>query len=376
MNIPFRLNLEQQKKRAKDLLKDFQQQQAEAILRFEQQHPKLVHKEQPLSDFTPKLADAQLVISRELGCKTWTQLRNHIVLMDSLRGQVDHSGTVADEPASCLHIRCGSDIERTISEAGFKGDFLEFSDPFCVGPVDYDYQVEKRAFFLYDSYGKELKREYSVILAGLNDAYQRFRNSVSDYDNVVLWFEHDPYDQFILIFLLSQYHRFGLPKHLWIVTTNEFPGSVRFLGLGQLPPEGLRLLWQIRQPVTAEQCAEANQHWAAFTDSNREVFHQYVQNLTSSTLPYFKTAALREIQERPIQKNQLPLTQQITVDLLSESTPQSAGILFNKITNKHEPLPFLGDLMYWHILLQMKENGLIQFVEEAGHWPDTSVALA
>ena len=376
MNIPFRLNLEQQKKRAKELLKDFYQQKAEAICRFDQQHPMLVHKEQSLIDFTPKLADAQLVISRELGCKTWSQLRNHIALMDALRGQVDHVSTVHDEPARCLHIRCGSDIEQTISEAGFKGTFLEFSDPFCVGPVSYDYHVEERAHFLYNSYGKLLGRDYSEVLAGLRKAYQRFRDSAVDYDNAVLWFEHDTYDQFILIFLLSQYHRFGLPKHLWIVTTNDFPGTVRFQGLGQLPPEGLRLLWQTKQPVTKQHCAEADQHWMAFTDPNREVFHQYVQHLTGCTLSYFKTAALRQLQEQPVQQNQLPLTQQITVDLLSGSTPQSAGQLFKKIMEQKEPLPFLGDLMYWHILIQMKENGLIRFVEESEHWPDTVVTLA
>ena len=375
MNIPFRLNFEQQKKRAKDLLKAFQQQSADAISRFEQHHPKLVYQEQSLIDFTPKLADAQLVISRELGCKAWSQLRNHIALMDALRGQVDHSSTVADEPVRCLHIRCGTDIERTISEAGFKGEFLEFSDPFCVGPVGYDYQIEERAHFLSNSYGKTLGREYSEILSGLNDVYQRLQNSRSDYDNVVLWFEHDAYDQFILIFILSQYHRFGLPKHLWLVTTNEFPGAVRFKGLGQLPPEGLRLLWQTKQRVTAKQCAEADQHWAAYTDPKREVFHQYVNNLTNSALPYFKIAALRQLQEQPIQKNKLPLTQQITIDLLSDSAPQSAGVLFNKVMEQKEPLPFLGDIMYWHILLQMKENRLIQFVEEPEHWPNTLVKL-
>ena len=375
MNIPFRLNFEQQKKRAKDLLKAFQQQSADAISRFEQHHPKLVYQEQPLIDFTPKLADAQLVISRELGCKTWSQLRNHIALMDALRGQVDHDRTVADEPARSIHIRCGSDIKKTISDAGFKGAFLEFNDPFCVGPVTYDYQVEERANFLSNSYGKTLGRDYSVILTELNDAYKRLLNSRFDYDNVVLWFEHDTYDQFILIFILSQYHRFGLPKHLWLVTTNDFPGAVRFKGLGQLPPEGLRLLWQTKQPVTEKQCAQADQHWLAFTDPKREVFHQYVQNLTGSALPYFKTAALRLVQEQPIQKNKLPLTQQITIDLLSDSGPQSAGKLFRVLMEKKEPLPFLGDIMYWHILRQMKDNRLIQFDQDSEHWSDTIVTL-
>ena len=191
----------------------------------------------------------------------------------------------------------------------------------------------------------------------------------------MLWFEHDAYDQFILIFLLSQYHRFGLPENLWIVTTNEFPGSARFQGLGQLPPEGLRLLWQTRQPVTTSQCAEADRHWAAYTNRDRTMFHEHIQKLADSTLPYFKTAALRQMQEQPVQNGQLPLTQQFTIELLTESAPQSAGRLFVKVMEQKEPLPFLGDLMYWNILLQMKARGLVRFTAESDHWPETVVDL-
>lgn len=375
MNIPFRLNLEQQKKRAKELLKGFKYHQAEALERFQQYHPKLVFQEQSSDEFEAKLADAQLVIARELGCKSWNQLRQHIGLMDSLRGQIEQADSVSDESDSCLHIRCGSDIQRALPEAGFKGDFLEFSDPFCVGPVSYDYQPEQRAEFLYNSYGKPLELKYSEMLADLKQAYQRLRNCAEQYDHVVLWFEHDSYDQFILIFLLSQFHRHGLPQQLSMVTTNQFPGSVRFLGLGQLPPEGLRLLWQTRQLVTVEQCREADQHWRAFTDPDVKVFHRYISELTNSRLPYFRNAALRQIQEMPVQEGELSLTQQLTLELLSESSPQPAGRLFRNLMEQKEPLPFLGDLMYWYILLQMKEGGLIRFIDEPDHWPQTLIAL-
>lgn len=375
MNMPFRLNLEQQKKRAKELLKSFQAQQPEAVSRFSQRHPKLIHEQGNVSDFVARLADAQLVIARELGCKTWQQLRSHIVLMDSIRGQIADMAAVADEPESCLHIRCGSDIQQALPEAGFHGDFLEFSDPFCVGPVSYDYDPEQRARFLYNSYGDELESEFPEMLAGLKHAYQRLLNSVRDFQNVVLWFEHDPYDQCILMFLLSQFHRTGMPGRLWLVTTNAFPGSVRFQGLGQLPPEGLRLLWQSRRPVSAGQCREADQHWRAYTDPDARVFHRYMHQLTDCTLPYFKTAALRQLQERPVAQGQLPLTQQLTLELLSEASPQKAGQLFRGLMLEKEPLPFLGDLMYWAILTEMAEKGLLRFIETSEHWPQTLVAL-
>lgn len=375
MNMPFRLNLEQQKKRSKELLKAFQQHNNDAIERFENHHPKRVYNDLSQNEFVPKLADAQLVIARELGCKTWSQLRHHIGIMESLRGEVNNTDTVPDEPQSCLHIRCGEDIKTTLIEAGFKGDFLEFSDPFCTGPVSYDYDIQQRADFLNKSYGSFIGRHYADIVTGLTSAYQALQSSTKQYEHIVLWFEHDTYDQLILIFLLSQFHRFGLPKQLWMVTANQFPGSDRFIGLGQLPPEGLRLLWQTKQAVTTQQCAEGDQHWAAFTDSNPNVFYQHVNRLSDSQLPYFKTAALRQIQEQPTQQDQLPLTQQLTVDLLRNSTPQKAAELYQQLMKNKEPLPFLGDIMYWHILLEMRDNNLIEIVQEAPHWADSLIAL-
>lgn len=375
MNTPFRLNLEQQKKRAKELLKGFMSSDESSVSRFVHSHPKLIHKEQSLTDFVPKLADAQLVIARELNCKTWNQLRNHIAVMDAHRNDLEAVKTLSDEPNNCLHIRCGSDIAQTLKEAGFKGEFLEFSDPFCVGPVTYEYDAELRARFLSESYGKEIGRDYEKILSGLIEAYNALSKCATNFEEVVLWFEHDPYDQFILIFLLSCFHRFGLPKRLWLVTTNEFPGAVRFQGLGQLPPEGLRLLWQLKQPVSVSQCEEANKHWQAYTSPDPKVFHEYVHGMTDTALSYFKNAALRQIKERPLSDGQLPMTQALTVELLKTEGPQKAGALFRKIMEQKEPLPFLGDVMYWHILRQMKEQEVIQFVEESDRWPDTLVDI-
>lgn len=375
MKNTFKLNLEQQKKQAKELLQKTLNGDTDALDRFAKHHPKLIHKECLLDEFIPKLSDAQLVIARELGCKTWSQLKHHTALMDSLRHQVESAETVLDEPKECLHIRCGSDIEKILPQAGFTGDFLEFSDPLCVGPVSYNYDVKERAHFLYESYGNSTEQTSEAILTKLTQAYEQFRYSTSNYKHIVLWFEHDPYDQFILMFLLSQYSRFGSPKNLWIVTTNSFPGSSKFKGLGQLPPEGLRLLWQTRQQLDRKDCEEADQHWAAYTNPNRDVFAQHIANQKDSRFPYFKNAALRQLLEQPVDEGTLPLTQKITLEMLSDTSPQTAGALFKHITEHKEPLPFLGDIMYWHILQQMEKKELVLFAKTAEQWHDTVITL-
>ncbi len=69
---------------------------------------------------------------------------------------------------------------------------------------------------------------------------------------MVAWFEHDSYDQLILARCLAQFAETP-PSRLELVTLDQYTGAMRFIGLGQLPPEALRLLWEKRTPVSTEQ---------------------------------------------------------------------------------------------------------------------------
>lgn len=88
-----------------------------------------------------------------------------------------------------------------------------------------------------------------------------------NYRRVVLWFEHDSYDQLILARCLAHFDAHPAPL-LEMVTVDRYPGSRRFLGLGQLPTEALLLLWQARQPVTPRQCRLGRQVWEGLRSDN------------------------------------------------------------------------------------------------------------
>ncbi|HWL67898.1 MAG TPA: hypothetical protein VNS22_05880, partial [Geminicoccus sp.] len=80
---PFRLNLEQQRKRAKELLKGLRTGDAGAWHRFRIHHPRWPDHEQAAPpDAALRLSEAQLVIARELGLPTWPRLKAHIAAMD------------------------------------------------------------------------------------------------------------------------------------------------------------------------------------------------------------------------------------------------------------------------------------------------------
>lgn len=82
IGLPASPNLEQQRKRAKDLLKAARAGDSAALQCFARSHPRLGASPTLRNDV--RLADAQWVIAREYGFTSWARLKAHI---DALSGR-------------------------------------------------------------------------------------------------------------------------------------------------------------------------------------------------------------------------------------------------------------------------------------------------
>ena len=364
-DTPFRINLEQQKKRAKELLKAFNSAENSALSRFKQHHPKYAdYKYLPLTSNRgeAQLSDAQLVIARELGLPSWPKLKAHITSMSRASDAIKVNASSPDIDFKTLHIRCGTDLGSTLPAGGFKGDFLEYSDPYGQGPILLnDNFVNTRAKFLHESYDPLFEnipddsrkaKTLEATLTYLNTAHDKLKQAAQQYKRVVLWFEHDGYDQLILAKLLSFYARNNMPEKLEIISINHFPGSARFIGLGQLPPEAIRLLWQQRQPVNRQQLKLGERVWSNLGESSPLPLYEVAMSKDIKHLPDMKAALQRHLQELPSTRNGLSLTEQLSLEMLNEES-STAGQLFKKLATGRDPLPWLGDIMYWFILQSM-----------------------
>ncbi len=290
-----------------------------------------------------KLADAQLVIAREIGLPSWPKLKAHILGMRSMRRHIERDAGAPDADRPTLHIRCGSDIKSRLAGAGFTGDFLEYSDPLCHGPIiDDPYWAEQRARFVAHTYGPGAGRSEQQITDGLTRAEADLQAAASRYERVVLWFEHDGYDQIILSRCLAQFAETP-PAMLEMVTLEHYPGAMRFIGLGQLPPEALRLLWNERRPVSEAQIEDGRLAWSLLrSDDPTPLAAAATGGLTA--LPYLARALRRHCQELPWTTDGLGLTQRLILERLAER-PHRIGEIFRDLMLERDPLPFLTDLM-------------------------------
>jgi len=345
----FRLDLEQQRKRAKELQRALLAGDDTALRRFRQHHPGFSQ------DATPrptKLADAQLVIAREIGLPSWPKLKAHILTAKDMRNRIARGAAAPDGDMTTLHIRCGSDIRSRLAEAGFTGEFLEYSDPLCHGPIFDDVSwVDHRARFVANTYGPGVGRSEQQIADGLAQAEAGLQAAASRYARIVLWFEHDGYDQIALSRCLSQFAETP-PATLEMVTLEHYPGAMRFIGLGQLPPEALRLLWNERQPVSAAQIEDGRLAWSLLRQSDpTPLAAAATGGLTA--LPFLARALRRHCQELPSTIDGLGLTQRLILERLAER-PHRIGEIFRDLMLERDPLPFLTDLMLKDFVAAMK----------------------
>ncbi|WP_243634508.1 DUF1835 domain-containing protein [Roseicella frigidaeris] len=365
---PFRLTLEQQRKRAKELLAALRAGEPAALQRLRSRHPRGAAA-------APRLAEAQLVIARELGLPSWPWLAAHVAALEDSRARIRQGAPPPDGAVPTLHLRCGCDIAPGLREAGFVGAFLEYADPLCQGPVlpGADW-LEARIDFLHQSYSAGTGLDQAAI-AARRQREEAALLAAADHPRVVLWFEQDSYDQLLLARCLAAFAE-RPPARLELISPGHYPGGTRFIGLGQLPPEALRLLWAERVPVSAAMLALGQAAWAAL----RAPDPRPLAALAAGTpdLPQLGRALRRHCQELPWAGDGLGLSERLILQLLAEA-PRSAGAVFHALMMEREPLPWMTDLIGQAVIEGLRRGGTPllagRFEGADRHWPREHLSL-
>ena len=185
------------------------------------------------------------------------------------------------------------------------------------------------------------------IRAGLADA-DAVLASAADYDETVLWFEHDLFDQLLVPRTLSL-----LPPaaRASIVCIGEFPGVTPFYGLGQLHGEQLATLLPRREPVTIEHRARAREVWDAFQAPDPRVLQAIMVNggdAYDPLFPFLRDALRRLFEEYPSVTNGLSRTEQAALRSL-EAEALTRRELFVQ-AQRQEEAPFMGDSTFFDVV--------------------------
>ncbi len=343
------LNLYRQRQLAKRLRDAARSGDAEALTRLASHHPRA----KQLDASQLKLSDAQLIIAREAGLSSWPALKAHVDQIDQARFAIEAGGDAPDADIPTLHIRCGNDIEQALTRAGFAGDFLMAADPVCQGPLtDGPEALAERARFIATEYPGE---DEAGNLKKLRQTEERLMQA-GNYGRIVLWFEHDPYDQLLLVKILSRLKQAGADhRKVELISLDRFPGISKFIGIGQLSPAALRHLYAGRKPVTEAAYSTAQQAWQALVaDTPMPLFE--LSRQASPGLPYLPGALQRYLAELPDRHTGLSFTEAAILSILDDG-PLTWAQVFARFMRELDPLPWHGDLMFLATMLRLRDAG-------------------
>jgi len=172
----------------------------------------------------------------------------------------------------------------------------------------------------------------------------------AEFDEIVLWFEHDLYDQLQLIQILAE---------LGEQSTHSSPRAQvslvckdHFISMSD--PETLARDFRDREPVDEDYYELGLMAWSAFTHVTPLKLEQLCDRANLSVLPYLRASLRRWFQEYPDITDGLSRTERTVLEAVSSGVT-SAPALFKAIQEAEET-QFLGDASFWRIIERMNSE--------------------
>lgn len=236
-----------------------------------------------------------------------------------------------------LHITNGDAAAQLIRATGEAGEVLPWRDVLHEGPVPAglsdDALASVRAEFI-GSMGWADRADALRDLA-LRDARLAVAGASEE---VVLWFEHDLYDQLQLVQILARLAiAAARPARLALVQSDRH--------LTDLTPEALALLGRSRVPVSAAMLNEAAAAWRAFGAPHPAELERYGAVHPVPVLVHVTPAFGRLLEEYPATDDGLARSERQLLESLAEG-PRIARDAYLASHHAREAAIFAGDLVW------------------------------
>ena len=245
-----------------------------------------------------------------------------------------------------LHITNGGATKAPLERSGVPGRFFSWDDILHDGPTPLltgDEWIRIRTKYLASAgYGDE--QEMFDTFVG-KDALERLNGE----DEVVFWFEHDLYDQLLLI------------RHLWWIDTHGRGRAGKYsivIGtdyLGMLEPEDFPPRFQRRTAITEEQIQLGSAAWKAYCGDDPGKLEAFSdlrpEGRSYLALPYLGRAMHRLFEEFPSTENGLSRCERQILEVLSEGD-RSPEQTFIQASTREEDI-WLGDWSFWTMVQRL-----------------------
>jgi hypothetical protein len=257
-----------------------------------------------------------------------------------------------------LHITNGDVLAERINH--LPGDILPWREMYDYGPLIHteikENALSERAKF----FEKRIGIPQDLFISNCNN--QENKLNEIDRDTVVtLWFEHDRYDQLMLVYLLNRLHDLKI-NQIKIVSINNHDSIEQFQSLSQLSRENLSELFLSKVDITIEQLVEAKKVWEMYTNSDPTLLLNWLEK-GENKLPFLKKALQAHFEFYPNIKDGLSTVERLCLRKLQPS-PKTFKQLLSEI-NIIRNLDGMSDL---HLSALLKS--VFPLIEINGYLPE------
>lgn len=239
-----------------------------------------------------------------------------------------------------LNITNGDSSVALMQQGGIKGEILPWRDVLHEGPVPAGLSLDELSLVR----GEFLS---SIGWISADNAKKSFTNrdsslkNFSNFEKIVLWFEHDLYDQLQILQVLDWFSCVDEIEtvQLSMVCTENY--------LGLCSPEKINELQEFEQTVDNDQLSLARKAWACFKEPEPSNWNQLL-NEDTSALPFLHGAVERHLEEFPDLRTGLSRTASTLMAIVKNN--HYHGVKVFQEQQKTEERIFMGDLSFWKIL--------------------------
>jgi hypothetical protein len=237
-----------------------------------------------------------------------------------------------------LHITNGDSVIRTFRQTKVPGKYLSWVDVLHDGPVP-DQSPRDLAKTRAEFISSAGWASYDDVLRQLTERDSTLTWHESD-DEIVLWFEHDLFDQLQLIQVLDRLAAEEFGARLSLINVDSFPEVENFHGLGELDAKQLASLFPERIEIKPQHLNLGRRAWNAFR-APHPMPAFVLANDDTSALPYLRAALFRWFEEFPSTNNGLSRSEEQFLRAAIDGA-QSKRDLYRKSQASEEAI-FMGD---------------------------------
>lgn len=244
-----------------------------------------------------------------------------------------------------LHITNGDSAVQVMRRASLTGSILPWRDALHEGPVPAGMTLPD----LSDLRARFIAAQGWAPFETVQDDFRARDKTLAEFqkhEEVVLWFEHDLYDQLQLLQVLDWFSRQPLGStRLTLINIDEYFGKMR--------AERIEMLYPRRMPVTTEQLQLAHRAWTAFCALSPLDWQALISE-DALALPYLSAAAQRHLEQFPSLQNGTNRTENTLLNVVRNGVSEPIEIF--GAAQAFEENVFMGDTIFWTYIKPMTQS--------------------